>query len=124
MATRRATTKAASEPTRKTPDPSTEDTKPPAKPDPQAKDTSKAAQTYTERAAVLADEVRAAADAIRDQVETVNGKVLELQQAMMPNPGEARVAGGVRRIPMATSDVTRAVEGLAAAAVDLQRRAT
>ncbi|OLT24404.1 hypothetical protein BJF79_13765 [Actinomadura sp. CNU-125] len=88
-----------------------------------SKPAAKTEQTYTDRAAALADEARAAADTIRAQVEAVNGKVLELQQEMMPRPGEARVAGGVRRLPMATGDVSRAVEGLMAAAVDLQRRA-
>lgn len=81
------------------------------------------ADTYSSRAAALGAAVRDTVEELRSQVNDVVGQVDDLQQNNEPEPVEIPVADGVRRIPMAAGEVLRALDGLNAAAADLQRTA-
>lgn len=94
---------------------------PPKKPE-TAKPATKAAPSYSEQAAALADDARALAERVRGEVTDLVERVNEVQQTE-PTVQEAPAADGVRRVPMAVGDVIRALEGLTAAAAELQQRA-
>lgn len=94
---------------------------PPKKPE-TAKPATKAAPSYSEQAAALADDARALAERVRGEIDDLLAQVEQVQRTE-PGVTEALVADGVRRIPMATGDVVRALEGLSVHAATLQQRA-
>lgn len=77
--------------------------------------------TYADEAAKLAADTRAMADDMRQQLADLNtrcGKVGENEPAADDGPA----ADTVRRIPMAVSDIDRALEGLATVAGELAQK--
>lgn len=94
----------------------TSDEKIETKPAPKAEKTS---ASYLDQAAALAADVRTLAEGMREELNTVEQRVADLNQTTAPEPGDYAAADGVRRIPMATADVHRALEGLVHAAADL-----
>lgn len=77
--------------------------------------------SYGGKAADLATDVRTTVDNIREQLGGLTDQVEDLQQNTAPTADESLAADGVRRIPMAVDAVRRALDGLNAAAADLQR---
>lgn len=78
--------------------------------------------TYSEQAASLADAARALVEDIREKLTDLTDQFHEVQQTE-PTTAEGPVADGARRIPMSVGEVHRALEGLHAAAAELQQRA-
>lgn len=78
--------------------------------------------TYTEQAAVLATDVRAWAEDMRDKSAEFDQRCTDLNQTE-PGPDGASAADGVRRIPMATDDLNRALASLQSVASDLAVKA-
>lgn len=77
--------------------------------------------TYADEAAKLAADTRAMADDMRQQLADLNtrcGKVNENE----PIAADGPAADTVRRIPMAVSDIDRALEGLATVAGELAQK--
>lgn len=83
----------------------------------------KDAPPYGEAAAELAADVRDMAEQMLKDLADLNARVDKLHTTSAPTADEGPAADGVRRIPMATEDVTRAVHGLLSTAADLQRAA-
>lgn len=79
----------------------------------------KASASYLDQAAALATDVRALAEGMREELTAVEERIADLNQTTAPEPGDFAAADGVRRIPMSTADVHRALEGLVHAAADL-----
>lgn len=98
-----------------------DDDKTPAKASTAKSPSRKSEASYGEQAAQLAADTRALAERFRDELNDHLAKVDDLQQNAEPTMAEVPAADGVRRIPMAAGDVTQALEGLAAAAANLQR---
>jgi len=80
------------------------------------------AESYIDQAAALAADVRALAEGMRAALVEVEERCAEVNQTA-PEPTAFAAADGVRRIPMATGDVHRALEGLVHAAADLATKA-
>lgn len=77
--------------------------------------------TYADEAAKLAADTRTMADDMRQQLADLNtrcGKVNENE----PTAADGPAADTVRRIPMAVSDIDRALEGLATVAGELAQK--
>lgn len=104
--------------TRKTTDTASKDEQAKGAPAPKATEAKKATASYSEQAASLADDVRALAEDMRDKIAEVVDRCGKVNETA-PNPDDLQAANGVRRIPLATEDVTRALEGLVAVAADL-----
>lgn len=78
-------------------------------------------KTYADEAAKLAADTRVMADDMRQQLADLNtrcGKVNENE----PTAADGPAADTVRRIPMAVSDIDRALEGLATVAGELAQK--
>lgn len=82
--------------------------------------TKKADASYSEKATALAADTRALADSVREDLAKLIDQIGALNETE-PTADEARVADGVRRIPMGVNEVTRAVAALDHAAADLAR---
>lgn len=78
---------------------------------------------YSDKAAALAADVREYVDTTRTDLNKLLTRLNDDVQQTDRTIAEGATAEGVRRIPMASGDVTRALEGLAAAAAELQQRA-
>ena len=78
--------------------------------------------SYLDQAAVLAADVRALAEGMREALTEVEARCAEINQTA-PEAAAYAAADAVRRIPMSTGDVHRALEGLVHAAADLAAKA-
>lgn len=91
----------------------------------ETKDAAKAAAaSYGERANALAADTRELADNIREDLAKLRERCIDDFADTAPEPADAAAADGVRRIPMAIDEVTRALDGLVVTAADLTRAAT
>lgn len=87
-----------------------------------AKAEKKTSESYIDGAAALAADVRALAEGMREELNTVEQRVADLNQTDPGTDGSA-AADGVRRIPMSTADVHAALQGLVAVAAELAAKA-
>lgn len=87
-----------------------------------AKAEEKAAESYLDQAAALATDVRALAEGMREALAEVEDRCAKVNETA-PEAAAYAAADGVRRIPMATGDVRRALEGLVHAAAELATKA-
>lgn len=78
--------------------------------------------SYAEQAAALADDTRALAESIRSDLADLKDHCGQLNQTA-PEPEDQPAADAVRRVPMGVDEVTRALDGLVAVAVDLAGKA-
>jgi hypothetical protein len=97
---------------------------PTSKDQPAAKRTQgKTEAPYADQAAALADDTRALAESIREDLDKLSGRVRDMN-ATPVTVADSQTADGVRRIPAAVDAVTQALHGLVTAAADLSRQAT
>lgn len=78
---------------------------------------------YAEQAAALADDARALAEGIREDLAKLRERFVDDFADTAPEPANASAADGVRRVPMAIDEVVRAIEGLTLVAAELSRAA-
>lgn len=89
-----------------------------------AKSTRKADEaSYTDRALALADDTRALAESIREDLDKLTERVRDLGD-VETRPEDGPALAGVGRIPMAIDEVHRALQALTVTAADLSRQAT
>ena len=82
----------------------------------------KASASYLDQATVLAADVRALAEGMREALAEIEARCAEINQTA-PEAAAYAAADAVRRIPMSTGDVHRALESLMHAAADLATKA-
>jgi hypothetical protein len=82
----------------------------------------KAAESYIDKAAELAGDVRALAEGMREALAEVEERCAKVNETA-PEADAYAAVDGVRRISMATGDVHRALEGLAHVAAELATKA-
>ena len=78
--------------------------------------------SYLDQAAVLAADVRALAEGMREALAEIEARCVEINQTA-PEAAAYAAADAVRRIPMSAGDVHRALEGLVHAAAELAAKA-
>lgn len=85
--------------------------------------TRKADESYAEQALTLADDTRALAESIREDLDKLTERVRDLGD-VETRPEDGPALAGVGRIPMAIDEVNRALQALTVTAADLSRQAT
>lgn len=79
--------------------------------------------SYSEQAASLGTDARDLGERLIGEMRDLVQRVDDMQAEAVSTPADSAAVEGMRQLPMAADDVTRALRGLITAAANLQRTA-